>query len=464
MKSIIERKNAFIHKAKSVHGDKYNYDEVEYKAAKKKVNIKCSKHGIFEQTPDNHTRGKGQGCPTCGNIQQGISKRLSPDEFIKKAKDIHGDKYDYSKSVYIGNHKNLTIVCREPNHGEFEQTPSSHIIGSGCPKCSHIKKSLLLRSTIEEFVEKANKVHNNKYDYNKSVYVNNNTKMIIICPDHNEFEQTPSTHMDGSGCPKCTNIKKGLSKRLTLEEFIERSKKMHRGKYHYSKSKYVDSQTRLIIICPDHGEFTQTPSNHMMGCGCPKCSYVSTGLLNGMTLQEFIEKANTVHHNKYDYSKSDYAISHIHIKIICPTHGEFKQRPSNHIQGRGCTKCSNCRSSKKSMEWLNMINVNYPDLRTYDSVEGEYRIPNTNYSADGYDEKTNTIFEFHGDYWHGNPKLFSQEQMNLTTKCTFGELYNKTLNKRKKLEELGYKYIEIWENDWNKMKKVILKKQRSIKK
>ena len=111
-----------------------------------------------------------------------------------------------------------------------------------------------------------------------------------------------------------------------------------------------------------------------------------------------------------------------------------------------------------------MINVNYPDLRTYDSVEGEYRIPNTNYSADGYDEKTNTIFEFHGDYWHGNPKLFSQEQMNLTTKCTFGELYNKTLNKRKKLEELGYKYIEIWENDWNKMKKVILKKQRSIKK
>jgi hypothetical protein len=468
MASISDRCHNFIDKAKLVHGNKYNYDKVEYKAARTKVKIFCKipDHGVFEQTPDNHTRGKGQGCPKCGNIKQGVSKRLTLTEFIEKAKEKHGDKYDYSESVYIGNHKNLKIKCKEPNHGEFEQTPSSHIIGSGCPKCSNIKKSLLFRSTIEEFIEKAKEIHGDKYDYNKSVYVNTNTKMIIKCkePNHGEFEQTPSSHIIGSGCPKCSNIKKSLSRKYTLQEFIEKSKETHGEKYDYSKSQYIDSQTKVIIICreEEHGEFLQTPTSHMQEHGCPKCSYLSTGLLNGMTLQEFIEKANIVHNNKYDYSNSDYVISHRHIKIICPKHGEFKQRPSNHIQGRGCTKC-NIGTSKNSIEWLNMIKVNYPELRTYDSIEGEYRIPTTNYSADGYDEKTNTVFEFHGDYWHGNPLIFQSDQINQRTKCTFGELYNKTLYKRKILEELGYKYIEVWENDWNTLKRVILKKQRSIK-
>ena len=111
-----------------------------------------------------------------------------------------------------------------------------------------------------------------------------------------------------------------------------------------------------------------------------------------------------------------------------------------------------------------MIKVNCPELRTYDDIEGEYRIPNTHYSADGYDEKTNTVFEFQGDYWHGNPLMFQSDQINPSKKCTFGELYDKTLNKRKILEELGYKYVEIWENKWNTLKRLILKKQRSIRK
>jgi hypothetical protein len=337
------------------------------------------------------------------------------------------------------------------------------MIGSGCPTCANIQRSLSIRSTQSEFIEKAKKIHGDTYDYSKSMYTGDKTDVTIICREHGRFEQSAGGHIQGHGCRKCGNIKISQSKKYTIHEFIEKSKEIHGEKYDYSKSEYIDSQTDVIIICPEHGEFSQIPTNHMKGSGCPKCSYIRTGLLNGMTLKEFIERANTIHNNKYDYSNSEYVVSHRHLKIICPTHGEFKQRPSNHIRGRGCTKCSNCRSSKNSIEWLNMIKVNYPDLRTYDSIEGEYRVPSTKYSADGYDEKTNTVFEFHGDYWHGNPKLFSQEQMNFTTKCTFGELYNKTLNKQKKLKELGYKYIEIWENEWNTLKKVILKKQRSIK-
>ena len=196
MASVRDWRQEFIDKARRVHGDKYDYELVEYKKAKVNVKIQCRIHGIFEQTPDNHTRGKGQGCPTCGNIKQGMSKRLSLDEFIKKSNEIHDDKYDYSKSVYIGNHKNLTIICREPYHGEFEQTPSSHMIGSGCPICANIQRSLSIRSTIEEFIKKAKEIHGDKYDYSKSVYVNNNTKMTIKCPYHDEFEQTPANHMN----------------------------------------------------------------------------------------------------------------------------------------------------------------------------------------------------------------------------------------------------------------------------
>ena len=388
-----ERCQNFIDKAKLVNGDKYkyNYDLVEYKNAKTKVKIKCSIHGVFEQTPDNHLRGNG--CPTCG-LESRLKKRTKTQEFvIKQFEEIHKDTYEYDEVKYTKDDKLVKIKCKI--HGMFEQTPNGHLAGKGCRKCGVQKMADSQRKTLDDFIKDSNEIHKNLYDY--------------------------------------------------------------------SISKYTDYHTKIQIICKKHGVFEQAPSHHLAGHGCQKCADEYIGILNRSSTDDFIENARKVHNQYYIYNEVEYKKSNIEVIIICPKHGKFFQLPCTHLRGHGCKKCSN-QSSKISMEWLNMIKVNCPELRTYDDIEGEYRIPNTHYSADGYDEKTNTVFEFQGDYWHGNPLMFQSDQINPSKKCTFGELYDKTLNKRKILEELGYKYVEIWENKWNTLKRLILKKQRSIRK
>ena len=270
----------FIEKAKKVHGDKYDYSKVKYVNKDTKVTIICPTHGEFEQNPRSHLTG--QGCPSCGG-----NKKLTTEEFVERARIVHGDKYDYSKVDYVNNNTKVTIIC--PTHGEFEQKPSGHLTGRGCPYCSGKKKL-----TTEEFIEKARKVHGDKYDYSKVNYVDCSTKVTIICPTHGEFEQTPYWHYSGGGCPSCSGNKK-----LTTEEFVERARIVHGDKYDYSKVKYVDSNTKVTIICPTHGEFEQTPFAHLLGQGCPVCnigftksykvSLLKTGDLLHMSPHQLIE-------------------------------------------------------------------------------------------------------------------------------------------------------------------------------
>ena len=132
-------------------------------------------------------------------------KKSNTEEFIKKAKKVHGNKYDYSKVNYVGNKIEVTIIC--PEHGEFEQTPKGHLRGQGCPKCNGG-----VVQTTEEFIKKAKEIHGDKYDYSKVNYINMRTKVVIICPEHGEFEQRPRRHLIGDGCPKCCSS--------TLENYI----------------------------------------------------------------------------------------------------------------------------------------------------------------------------------------------------------------------------------------------------
>ena len=183
---------------------------------------------------------------------------MNTQEFIEKAKKIHGDKYDYSKVEYKGAHTKVCIIC--PEHGEFCIRVSHFLAGHRCPKCAGNAKL-----TTDEFIKKAREIHGDKYDYSKVEYKNYDTKVCIICPKHGEFWQIPRYHLNGKGCPKCAgNI------RLTTEEFIRRAKEVHGDKYDYSKVEYVNSQTKVCIICPEHGEFWTFPNNHLK-CECPKC-------------------------------------------------------------------------------------------------------------------------------------------------------------------------------------------------
>ena len=194
----------FIEEAKKMHGDRYDYSKVKYVNTRRKVCIICPKHGEFWQMPLHHL--KGSGCPNCvGN------KRLTTEEFIRRAKDVHGDRYDYSKVEYINAMKKVCIIC--PKHGEFWQIPASHLSGRGCRYCAdNIKRS------TEEFIRKSKKIHGNKYDYSKVQYINNSTKVCIICPEHGKFWQVPSSHLRGKGCPNCNESQMEKNTANFLEE------------------------------------------------------------------------------------------------------------------------------------------------------------------------------------------------------------------------------------------------------
>jgi hypothetical protein len=178
--------------------------------------------------------------------------------FITKAKKVHGDKYDYSQAEYTKPHVKVKIICKE--HGVFLQTPSAHLRGQQCRFCSYGSM------TTKQFIEKAKKVHGDKYDYSQTKYANLNKKVSITCKEHGSFNMISSNHLKGGGCPFC-----GRRKKLTTESFTEKAQKVHGDKYDYSQVEYTNNVSKVKIICKEHGAFEQIASNHLTGHGCPAC-------------------------------------------------------------------------------------------------------------------------------------------------------------------------------------------------
>ena len=195
------------------------------------------------------------------------------NEFISRAREKFGDKYDLSGVNYVNNKTKVDIIC--PEHGLFQIRPAAFINGNGCPKCASkiagVKRGKKQRMTMDAFVKKAKAIHGNKYDYSKVIYNGANEKIRIICPEHGEFLQRPGNHLNGDGCPKCANERKSINKTKSTEDFIEEARAIHGNKYDYSKVKYNGAHEKVCIICPEHGEFWQTPFNHINDHGCPKC-------------------------------------------------------------------------------------------------------------------------------------------------------------------------------------------------
>lgn len=196
--------------------------------------------------------------------------------FIKKAKAVHGDRYDYSKSIYIKTNINTVIICSK--HGEFKQKPNYHLNGSGCIMCKHDVVKTANSSTYEDFMEKSILIHGLLYSYELVEYVNRVEKVKIICKKHGVFKQTPAHHIIGSGCPKCFSSKISNINRMSLSDFISKSKLKHGNKYKYDLVDYKHSNIPVDIICPTHGVFKQIPNSHTRGRGCAKCSFIENGL------------------------------------------------------------------------------------------------------------------------------------------------------------------------------------------
>ena len=195
-----------------------------------------------------------------------MSKKVTTQDFIDRARAVHGDKYGYAFSVYQSTKTKVYIYC--PEHGVFEQTPANHIKGSGCTGCAAESKT----HTSSLFIEKAKEFHGDRYNYSKVDYLNSRTKVKIVCPEHGEFEQTPHGHLKGNGCIRCKVENVGKLNRSNTNSFIVRAVKTHDNKFDYSKVEYKTIREKVIIVCPEHGDFEQTPHSHLKGRGCPGCA------------------------------------------------------------------------------------------------------------------------------------------------------------------------------------------------
>lgn len=205
----------FIQKAKAVHGDKYNYSKVLYKRSNEKVNIVCPQHGDFLISPNHHIKNKG--CRACGYEKVRQDRTLPFHKFIKKAKKVHGNKYKYHEEYYKGSCSPSIITCLK--HGQFTQNLNDHLAGYGCQKCKSEKISEACRYTTEEFIEKANQVHNGIYDYSLVEYKTSEDKVTIICNKHGVFQQLPGNHINQKqGCPACKASKGELLISYILEK------------------------------------------------------------------------------------------------------------------------------------------------------------------------------------------------------------------------------------------------------
>ena len=210
---------------------------------------------------------------------------------------------------------------------------------------SRLKEEMTEKLTTEEFIQRSNKIHENKYDYSESVYTLSKENIKIICPTHGEFFQIAGKHLKGRGCHKCFVERVTSSK----TEFVKKAQKLFGNKFDYSKVKYTRSDDKVIIVCPIHGEFSQAPNKHLTSKhGCLRCSYVSNADKQSLSAEEFISKAREVHGNLYDYSKADYVTARKKVVITCKDHGDFEQLPYSHLRGSKCSYCAGTKIGPKN--------------------------------------------------------------------------------------------------------------------
>lgn len=323
--------------------------------------------------------------------------------FIIKANLIHNNKYDYSNVIYINTKTKIKIFCIE--HGMFEQELMSHLKGCGCPSCKNVKKL-----TTNEFIKKANITHNNKYNYKNTNYINTLTDVNITCPEHGDFEQKASNHLNGNGCPTCGFISGGSKIKSNTETFINKANIIHNKTYDYSLVNYINVRTKIKILCTIHGIFEQLPSNHLSGSGCYKCGNLSIATFKSKSNNDFIIDAKIKHNDEYDYSLVNYIDAKTKIKIICKKHVEFEQLPSNHLSGSGCPICNESKGEKEIRCFLIKNEIKFIRQKTFSDCKNINLL-----SFDFYLPDSNTCIEFNGrqhyepiNKWGGIPQYEKQ--------------------------------------------------------
>lgn len=227
----------------------------------------------------------------------------------------------------------------------------------------------MIPNYYKNFITKANEKYHYEYDYSLVDYKNAHEKIIIICAKHGEFYKSPNKHLNGQGCPFCSKEKRVDNMTTPVHDFIRQANHIHNNKYDYTKSKYITAKIKIIIICPEHGNFCQMPDKHLKGQGCPICGRLNTIHKITKTKIDFLIQAIKIHNNKYDYTKLNYINDGTKVIIICPSHGEFQQTPNSHLQGHGCPKCKSSRGETIIRNYLKSHNVEYNEQVKFDTCK-----------------------------------------------------------------------------------------------
>lgn len=288
------------------------------------------------------------------------------ETFIEKAKIKHGNKYDYSKVHYIDSKTKVCIIC--PKHGEFPQRPNDHLVGKGCKECYNERRGETQRSNKATFIEKANNIHNNKYDYSKVDYVNTHTEVCIICPIHGDFLVEPASHLTGKQCKECAKIERAKNKTLSNEKFISKAKKVHGEKYEYSLSKYNGTYNTVEIVCPIHGVFTQVASYHLSGNGCQKCKRSKLeDEIEQILIENDIEFIPQYRQTWLGLQSLDFYIPSKNIAIECQGEQHFKpidifggECAFKHRQTLDKNKIDRCKEHNIRILYYSNLGIKYP--------------------------------------------------------------------------------------------------------
>ncbi len=274
--------------------------------------------------------------------------------------------------------------------------------------------------TLENFINKATLIHGNKYDYSLVDYTNSQTKIKIICSVHGIFTQRPNNHLQGVCCQKCTLSKTQTDNKYTLTEFIIKSKIFHGDKYDYGLVEYINSKTKVKIICPEHGEFLQTPESHF-DRGCIKCGYISSSNKQKSNTNCFILKAKGIHGDKYDYSLVNYINNHTKVNIMCYKHGIFEQAPEKHLGNKGCPSCNESKGEKIINDFLTEQKIIFIREKIFPGCKYKQLL-----EFDFYLPEQNMCIEFNGiqhyefnKFFHRNEEEFIGQQKRDAIKLNY---------------------------------------------
>lgn len=319
---------------------------------------------------------------------------MNQDTFIIDFHKIHGSRYNYDKAVYLGSKVKIEIFCNQCQE-YFWQTPSNHMTGRGHMNCAHSNLSKRLAKTSEVFITQAQQIHGDTYNYSNVNYINDRTKIEIICKNHGSYNQIPGNHLKGKGCPRCAG------KNKTTQDLIAEFTEIHGNKYTYDRVNYNNVSTKVEILCNKcQRYFNQTPGSHLNGRGCSYCF-----IKRRRTTNEAISLFIKIHGNRYNYDKVEYINKYKKIKISCWVHGLFLQSPGSHLRGRGCPKCQH-KNEALTGEYLSELIPNI-NIRFQESWNNIFTFTNSFKRSDFYFEyqERKIIVEYNG-HQHYEPILF----------------------------------------------------------